>query len=568
MVIERVLALGGNIHRELGDHAAARGAYRQAAAVADAPQAVEAARACAALSSFELGELYEAQRTFRSLVPRPGEEVSDWLREPREAFGRAMADADLSADDILCALDETASDRTLGICPSVDLRIEFDYDSAAGRVEDARSFRLVGHSDPCGDAEYNQDLSERKAQSAERARCCAGPAGHCGEPGRRHWQGRARTVDHRAQRSRPPRQPPRGNSCDLRRECVGRPMARRGSWEDDTVLNTTVVSPAPKVRGRLCRLPAACLACLAASAAVAEPRVALVVGNNAYQEAPLDNPLNDARLIAGTLRELGFEVSTGRNADEDAMEEAIVLGERLQARGAEAVVLFYYAGHGVQSTAGRNYPIPVGAAIRGESRLAAKAVSADGVLPTMRNSGNAVNVLNLDACRNNPYVARRGARGLAAMVPGSDSLIAFSAAAGQTAEDGDGNNSAPAALAAAMRRPGLTFAQVFQNVRKRVPERQRHRPAGERQTPTEVSQLTRDHIFVPSSGVPVRISHTPQPVDWAREEWGQIKGTSRAEALEGYIGPTVIAGTPTWRSCGWARYAARLWVTGSSSATS
>ena len=320
-------------------------------------------------------------------------------------------------------------------------------------------------------------------------------------------------------------------------------MARRCSWEDadpadDPMPNTMAVNLGPTVRGRPCRLLAACLACLAALGPVAEPRVALVVGNNAYEEAPLDNPLSDARLIAGTLRELGFEVSTAPDADEDAMEEAIVrLGERLQELGADAVGLFYYAGHGVQSTAGRNYLIPVRAAIRGESRLAAKAVSADWVLETMRNSGNAVNVLILDACRNNPYVARRGARGLAAMVPGSDSLIAFSAAAGQTAEDGDGDNSAyAAALAAEMRRPGLTFAQVFQNVRKRVLERQRHRPAGERQTPTEVSQLTRDHYFVPPSGAPVRIPQPPQPVDWAREEWEQIKGTSNAEALEAYIG--------------------------------
>ena len=135
MVIERVLALAGNMHRELGDHAAARRPYRQAAAVADAPHAIEMARAYAALASFELGELCEAQRTFRSLVPRPGEEVSDWLREPWEAFSRAMANAELSADGIACALDETASDRTLGICPRVDLRIEFDYDGADIRAD-------------------------------------------------------------------------------------------------------------------------------------------------------------------------------------------------------------------------------------------------------------------------------------------------------------------------------------------------------------------------------------------------------------------------------------------------
>ena len=186
MVIERVLALAGNMHRELGDHAAARRAYRQAAAVAEAPQAVEMARAYAALAGFELGELCEAQRAFRSLVPRPGDEVSDWLREPWEAFARAMADAELSADDIACALDETVSDRTLGVCPRVNLRIEFDYDSDAIRadshnrvealaralerhVEDARSFRLVGHTDVRGDAEYNQDLSERRALSVRDA---------------------------------------------------------------------------------------------------------------------------------------------------------------------------------------------------------------------------------------------------------------------------------------------------------------------------------------------------------------------------------------------------------------
>ena len=175
--------LAGNMHRERGDHAAARRAYRQAAAVADAPQAVEMARAYAALASFELGESCEAQRTFRSLVPHPGEEVSDWLSDPWEAFARAMADAELSADDIACALDETASDRTLGICPRVGLRIEFDYDSAHIRAdsrsrvealaralaEHARSFRLVGHSDTRGDAEYNQTLSERRAQSVRDA---------------------------------------------------------------------------------------------------------------------------------------------------------------------------------------------------------------------------------------------------------------------------------------------------------------------------------------------------------------------------------------------------------------
>ena len=304
-------------------------------------------------------------------------------------------------------------------------------------------------------------------------------------------------------------------------------MARRRSWEDADLTdepkpNPTVRSSVPTVRGRPGRLVAASPPCLAASAAVAAPCVALVVGNNASEEALPDDRLKDARLIAETLRELGFEVSPARNANEDAMKEAIVrVGERPQELGPEAVGLFYYTGHGRWRTHQMREQA------RGEGRVRGE---------TMRNAGNAVNVLILGACRDNPYVASRGARGLAPMVPGPDSLIAFSAAVGQTAEDGDGDNSPyAAALATEMRRPGLTFAKVFQNVRKRALERQRHRPADERQPPTEVSRLTRDHYFVTPSA-PVRIPQPPQLVDWAQEEWEQLKGTSNAEALEAFIG--------------------------------
>ena len=275
---------------------------------------------------------------------------------------------------------------------------------------------------------------------------------------------------------------------------------------------------------------AAGIACLGMSVSAA-PRLALVVGNSAYKDARLSNPINDARLIGDTLTELGFEVTILRNADEDAMEEAVAsLGERLRVAGPDAEGIFYYAGHGVQSSAGRNYVIPVGSVIGTESRLASRAVSADWVLNTMRSAGNAVNVLILDACRNNPYIGTRGGRGLAAMVPASDTLIAFSAADGQVADDGVGDNSPYAmALATEMRRLGRTFAQVFQNVRKRVLDGQKDLPLGERQTPTEVSQLTRDHFFVAPTGIP------QASLDWAHEEWQEIKGTARPEVLEAFV---------------------------------
>ena len=177
--------LAGNVHRKLGDHAAARTAYQRAAFVAEAPQAVAIAKANAALASFKVGDRCHAQREFRALVPSP-ESVPEALREPWEGFVRAAAEADLSADEIACVLDATASDRNLGVCPRVHLRIEFDYDSArirpdsVARVEalgqalavladDAGFFRLIGHTDTRGGTDYNQALSERRAHTVRRA---------------------------------------------------------------------------------------------------------------------------------------------------------------------------------------------------------------------------------------------------------------------------------------------------------------------------------------------------------------------------------------------------------------
>ena len=177
--------LAGNVHRELGDHAAARRSYHTAAAVAEAPEAVAMSKANMALASFHMGDVCVAQREFRTLVPTP-DAVPESLREPWEAFVRAASEADVSAHDIACALEETANDRNLGVCPRVHLRIEFDYGSArirvgsVARVEalaqaladldgDAATFQLIGHTDSRGDGDYNQALSERRAKAVVRA---------------------------------------------------------------------------------------------------------------------------------------------------------------------------------------------------------------------------------------------------------------------------------------------------------------------------------------------------------------------------------------------------------------
>ena len=108
----------------------------------------------------------------------------------------------------------------------------------------------------------------------------------------------------------------------------------------------------------------------------AQPRIALVIGNSAYDDIPLANPANDARLIDATLRDLGFDVALVVDADQKTMKYAIIeFGERLSQAGRDAVGLFFYAGHGLQVD-GQNYLVPLAAHIEKESHVAIEAVSA------------------------------------------------------------------------------------------------------------------------------------------------------------------------------------------------
>ena len=136
----------------------------------------------------------------------------------------------------------------------------------------------------------------------------------------------------------------------------------------------------------------------------ATTRVALVVGNGGYdpKNAPeLLNPVNDARLMATSLETSGFEVELVIDADQGAMKKAIkAFGKRLVAAGGDAVGLFYFAGHGVEDR-GHNYLIPLGAEIESEVDFHTDAVLMDWVLARMKKAGNRLNMVILDACRNN-----------------------------------------------------------------------------------------------------------------------------------------------------------------------
>ena len=238
---------------------------------------------------------------------------------------------------------------------------------------------------------------------------------------------------------------------------------------------------------------AAAAAMATATATAAETRIALVIGNSNYASGPLPNPANDAQMMADTLSKLGFDVIARRNADQNTMKRAIQdFGSRLEKGGPSAVGLFYYAGHGVQLN-GRNYLIPTTAQIDREGDVEIEAVSADWVIEQMRYARNRLNIVILDACRNNPFTRsmRSVDHGLATMDAPAGILIAYSTAPGAVAMDGNGRDSPyTEALSQAMRDLHEPVEQVFKHVRVGVMS-----ATANKQVPWESSSLTGDFYF-------------------------------------------------------------------------
>ena len=208
---------------------------------------------------------------------------------------------------------------------------------------------------------------------------------------------------------------------------------------------------------------------LGSGPASAEKRVALVIGNSAYQNVTkLDNPRSDATLMAETLGGLGFTLIGGRaqlDLDKPSMDTAVQNFGR-QVQGAD-VALFYYAGHGVQ-VSGANYLVPVNANPTREADVDFQMTDVNLVLRQMQGSGTRLNMVILDACRNNPFGAR-GLRaadgGLAQMRAPEGTLISYATQPGNVAQDGsDGHSPYTKALASTIRQSGLDIFQTFNQV--------------------------------------------------------------------------------------------------------
>ncbi|WP_439817417.1 caspase family protein [Zavarzinia sp. CC-PAN008] len=245
-------------------------------------------------------------------------------------------------------------------------------------------------------------------------------------------------------------------------------------------------------------------------AQAAEKRVALVLGNAAYGQAPLANPVNDAKAMAAALERLGFVVILRTDATQLEMRRALrAFAQEIQAGGTAAVI--YYAGHGVQY-GGQNYLMPVDARVETEGDIPLEGLGMDVVLDQLVQAGSPVNVIVLDACRNNPFERGPGAvtrsmapepirgygqergLGLAQITAPRGTLIAYATAPGSTAADGTGEHSHyTGALLEVIETPGLKVEDLFKQVLVKVAE-----ATANAQTPWISSSLSGDFYFAPA----------------------------------------------------------------------
>jgi len=236
--------------------------------------------------------------------------------------------------------------------------------------------------------------------------------------------------------------------------------------------------------------------------AASAPRLALVIGNANYAKlGALGNPGRDAYLMAEKLRQLGFDVTEVSDRDLKAMTSDVEeFSRKVRQRGPDTVSLLYYAGHGIENDS-VNYLVPVNADIKKRADIAAQSLSVKRVADRLASSGNQLNILIIDACRDNPFpptVASSHTTGLVPMGAVYGVFIASSTGSGKIAFDGDdGHSPYTRALAEAIATPGEKLEDVFKSVRRQVRLSTR-----EQQIPWESTALEFDFYFVPPAPTP------------------------------------------------------------------
>lgn len=260
-------------------------------------------------------------------------------------------------------------------------------------------------------------------------------------------------------------------------------------------------------------------------------RVALVIGNAAYAMGPLTNPTKDAAAMSGLLRNIGFQVVEARDAGRTQMQAAIQQARSLL-QGQDGVGLLYYAGHGLQLD-WRNYMLPVDVKLASASDVPVQGVDVQAVLDAFKSAGNRMNILVLDACRDNPFPQAGSGKGLAPLDAPPGTFFAYATAPGNVAEDGsaaDGNGLYTKYLLQELQQPQARIEDVFKRVRLQV-----RRASQGRQIPWESTSLEDDFVFATGQKVTAPVTSRDADFDAEKADWDRIKESTRAEDFYAFL---------------------------------
>lgn len=261
-------------------------------------------------------------------------------------------------------------------------------------------------------------------------------------------------------------------------------------------------------------------------------RLALVIGNGAYRDAPLMNPVNDARAMAGLFGEAGFTVESRHDANRGDMMTAIErFGDAMQ-RSEIRLAVFYYAGHGVQLD-WRNYLLPVDAEVASADQVRQRCIDLNQLLAKLGTAKNKTFIIILDACRDNPFGGsyRPDQKGLSQFDAPVGSLIAYATAPGRVASDGDGSNGLYTEnLVRELSQRGARIEDALKRVRLNVRLSSRGT-----QVPWETTSLENDVFIFKEGQKKLSDEELEKELEADIAEWGRIKSSKNAEDWVGYL---------------------------------